>query len=181
MHCHNNKCSAYPLNKGQNRTLMALLAVIVLFVVRCCSTLSAEEPLSSNEASSTDATYGFVACVIAVLLYGSYFVPVKTVNTGDGMFFQWICCSAIWFVGLVTDTLFRPSRAHPAAMLGGALWATGKSYVAIIFFFVRSDVQKRTSAESMPLLIDDRRLNPDSTNPSDSLVDTILPKSKRVL
>ncbi|XP_042594241.1 transmembrane protein 144-like isoform X2 [Cyprinus carpio] len=210
MHCHNNKCSAYPLNKGQNRTLMALLAVIVLFVVRCCSTLSAEEPLSSNEASSTDATYGFVACVIAVLLYGSYFVPVKTVNTGDGMFFQWICCSAIWFVGLVTDTLFRPSRAHPAAMLGGALWATGNitavpvvkfiglglgillwgssglligwtSSSAIIFFFVRSDVQKRTSAESMPLLIDDRRLNPDSTNPSDSLVDTILPKSKRVL
>ncbi|XP_042594245.1 transmembrane protein 144-like isoform X6 [Cyprinus carpio] len=144
MHCHNNKCSAYPLNKGQNRTLMALLAVIVLFVVRCCSTLSAE-----------------------------------------GMFFQWICCSAIWFVGLVTDTLFRPSRAHPAAMLGGALWATGNitavpvvkfiglglgillwgssglligwtSSSAIIFFFVRSDVQKRTSAESMPLLIDDR-------------------------
>lgn len=110
------------------------------------------EPLSSNEASSTDITYGFVACVIVVLLYGSYFVPVKTVDTGDGefnfyassqhlndlvlksvvfagMFFQWVCCSAIWFVGLVADTLFRPSRAHPAAMLGGALWATGKSYV----------------------------------------------------
>uniref|UniRef100_A0A673GFA3 Transmembrane protein 144-like n=1 Tax=Sinocyclocheilus rhinocerous TaxID=307959 RepID=A0A673GFA3_9TELE len=170
------------------------------------------EPLSSNEASSTDTTYGFVACVIAVLFYGSYFVPVKTVDTGDGMFFQWICCSAIWFVGLVTDTLFRPSRAHPAAMLGGALWATGNitavpvvkfiglglgillwgssglligwassrfgwfglnpeevskpihNYCgaglcllsAIIFFFVKSDVQKRTSAESMPLLIDDR-------------------------
>ncbi|XP_016316698.1 transmembrane protein 144-like isoform X2 [Sinocyclocheilus anshuiensis] len=237
MHYHNNKCSAYPLSKGQNRTLMALLAVIVLFVVRCCSTLSAEEPLSSNnEASSTDTTYGFVACVIAVLFYGSYFVPVKTVDTGDGMFFQWICCSAIWFVGLVTDTLFRPSRAHPAAMLGGALWATGNitavpvvkfiglglgillwgssglligwassrfgwfglnpeevskpihNYCgaglcllsAIIFFFVKSDVQKRTSAESMPLLIDDRRLNPDSTSPSDSWVDTISPKSKRV-
>ncbi|XP_016150612.1 transmembrane protein 144b isoform X3 [Sinocyclocheilus grahami] len=237
MHCHNNKCSAYPLSKGQHRTLMDLLAVIVLFVVRCCSTLSAEEPLSSNnEASSTDTTYGFVACVIAVLFYGSYFVPVKTVDTGDGMFFQWICCSAIWFVGLVTDTLFRPSRAHPAAMLGGALWATGNitavpvvkfiglglgillwgssglligwassrfgwfglnpeevskpihNYCgaglcllsAIIFFFVKSDVQKRTSAESMPLLIDDRRLNPDSTSPSDSWVDTISPKSKRV-
>ncbi|XP_043113163.1 transmembrane protein 144b isoform X2 [Puntigrus tetrazona] len=189
---------------------MALLAVIVLFVVRCSSTLSAEEPLSSNEASSTDTTYGFVACVLAVLLYGSYFVPVKTVDIGDGMFFQWICCSAIWFVGLVTDTMFRPSRAHPAAMLGGALWATGNitavpvvkfiglglgillwgssglligwtSSSAIIFFFVKSDVQKRTSTESMPLLIDDRRLNPDSTSPGDSWVDTISPKSKRVL
>ncbi|KTG45919.1 hypothetical protein cypCar_00028168, partial [Cyprinus carpio] len=150
------------------------------------------EPLSSNEANSTDTTYGFVACVISVLLYGSCFVPVKTIDTGDGMFFQWICCSAIWFVGLVADTLFHPSRAHPAAMLGGALWATGKAYViygtqsclcfsAIIFFFVKSDVQKRTSTESMPLLIDDRRLNPDSTSPSESWVDTISPKSKRVL
>lgn len=110
------------------------------------------DPLSSNEASSTDTTYGVVASVIAVLLYGSYFIPVKTVDAGDGefkfyalnqhlnglvlksvvftgMFFQWICCSAIWFVGLVADTLFHPSRAHPAAMLGGALWATGKSCV----------------------------------------------------
>ncbi|XP_050983698.1 transmembrane protein 144b isoform X2 [Labeo rohita] len=194
------------------------------------------ESLSSNEANSTDTAYGFVACVISVLLYGSYFVPVKTVDTGDGMFFQWICCSAIWFVGLVVDTLFRPSRAHPAAMLGGALWATGNitavpvvkfiglglgillwgssglligwassrfgwfglhpedvskpilNYCgaglcllsAIIFFFVKSDVQKRSSTESMPLLIDDRRLNPDSTSPSDSWVDTISPKSKRV-
>uniref|UniRef100_A0A8C1D0Z0 Transmembrane protein 144b n=1 Tax=Cyprinus carpio carpio TaxID=630221 RepID=A0A8C1D0Z0_CYPCA len=200
---------------------MALLAVIVLFVVRCCSTLSAEEPLSSNEASSTDTTYGFVACVIAVLLYGSYLVPVKRVNTGDGMFFQWICCSAMYMVCWTGyGHIVRPSRAHPAAMLGGALWATGNitavpvvkfiglglgillwgssglligwtssrfgwfglnpeevskpihNYcgaglcLAIIFFFVKSDVQKCTSAESMPLLIDDRRLNPDSTSPS---------------
>jgi len=29
-------------------------------------------------------------------------------------------------------------------------------FSAIIFFFVKSDVQKRTSPESMPLLIDDR-------------------------
>lgn len=109
---------------------------------------------SSNEANSTDTTYGFVACAFAVLLYGSYFVPVKTIDTGDGeefnctfthhtnilptlpryavltgMFFQWICSSAIWCVGLVADTLLHPSRAHPAAMLGGVLWATGKVYV----------------------------------------------------
>ncbi|XP_073777461.1 transmembrane protein 144b isoform X2 [Danio rerio] len=32
----------------------------------------------------------------------------------------------------------------------------------------------------MPLLIDDRRLDPDSISPSDSWVDTISPKSKRV-
>lgn len=111
--------------------------------------------LSSTEANSTDSTYGFVACVFAVLLYGSNFVPVKTIDTGDGkqcilasypskhrfyhlfwkavlfsgMFFQWVSCSAIWFVGLVVDIFSHPSRVHPAAMLGGAIWATGKAYV----------------------------------------------------
>nr|XP_055033700.1 transmembrane protein 144b isoform X3 [Misgurnus anguillicaudatus]XP_055033701.1 transmembrane protein 144b isoform X3 [Misgurnus anguillicaudatus] len=171
-----------------------------------------------------------------MLLYGSNFVPVKTIDAGDGMFFQWVCCSAIWFVGLVVDMLFHPSRAHPAAMLGGAIWATGNitavpvvkfiglglgillwgssgllmgwassrygwfglhpeeiskpilNYCgaglcllsAIIFFFVKSDVQKRSSTETMPLLIDDRRFNPDSTSTNDSWVDTISPRSKRV-
>ncbi|XP_057206154.1 transmembrane protein 144b isoform X2 [Triplophysa rosa] len=225
---------------------MAFVAEIVLFVVTCFSTLSAEESpctssstakvFSSNEANSTDTTYGFVACVFAILLYGSNFVPVKTIDTGDGMFFQWVSCSAIWFVGLVVDILFHPSRSHPAAMLGGAIWATGNlaavpvvkfiglglgillwgssglligwassrfgwfglhpedvskpilNYCgaglcllsAIIFFFVKSDVQKRSSAEAMPLLIDDRRLNPDNTSSRDSWVDTISPRSKRV-
>ncbi|RXN07351.1 protein FAM198B-like [Labeo rohita] len=70
--------------------------------------------------------------------------------------------------------------------LGILLWGSSglligwASSSAIIFFFVKSDVQKRSSTESMPLLIDDRRLNPDSTSPSDSWVDTISPKSKRV-
>lgn len=39
-HCHNNKCSAYTFPADDS--LMALLAVIVFFVIRCCSTLSAE-------------------------------------------------------------------------------------------------------------------------------------------
>ncbi|KTG36271.1 hypothetical protein cypCar_00015800, partial [Cyprinus carpio] len=46
--------------------------------------------------------------------------------------------------------------------LGILLWGSSglligwTSSSAIIFFFVKSDVQKCTSAESMPLLIDDR-------------------------
>ncbi|XP_052011021.1 transmembrane protein 144b [Xyrauchen texanus] len=197
---------------------------------------STYEVLSSNGANTTDTTYGFVACVFAMLLYGSNFVPVKTIDAGDGLFFQWVSCSAIWLVGLVADILFHPSRVHPAAMLGGAIWATGNitavpvvkfiglglgvllwgssgllfgwassrygwfglhpeevskpilNYCgaglcllsAIIFFFVKSDVQKPQSTEYMPLLIDDRRLNSESARPSDSWVDTISPRSKRV-
>lgn len=49
-----------------------------------CTSSSTAKVFSSNEANSTDTTYGFVACVLAILLYGSNFVPVKTIDTGDG-------------------------------------------------------------------------------------------------
>ncbi len=39
---------------------------------------------------------------------------------------------------------------------GTVLTQSCLSFSAIIFFFVKIDVQKRTSTESMPLLIDDR-------------------------
>lgn len=45
-----------------------------------------EAPLSSS-SNSTDMTklvYGFAANMVAVVLYGSNFVPVKRVDTGDG-------------------------------------------------------------------------------------------------
>uniref|UniRef100_A0A673GH39 Transmembrane protein 144-like n=1 Tax=Sinocyclocheilus rhinocerous TaxID=307959 RepID=A0A673GH39_9TELE len=201
---------------------MALLAVIVLFVVRCCSTLSAEEPLSSNETNSIDTTYGFVACVISVLLYGSYFIPVKTIDTSDGEFNLYppnqhlnnykkhklkcylkqiylsgniTAVPVVKFIGLGLGILLWGSSGlligwfgwfglHPEEVSKPILNYCGAGLCllsAIIFFFVKSDVQKRTSTESMPLLIDDRRLNPDSASPSDSWVDTISPKSKRAL
>ncbi|KAF4094117.1 hypothetical protein AMELA_G00009280 [Ameiurus melas] len=115
----------------------------VLFLLSFLTLPSAEvgEPLHSDpqdEGDEGDAAggvsgssvhmekvYGFVSCVIAVLLYGTIYVPVKKVETGDGMFYQWISCAAIWVVALIGDILLRSSKAHPAAMLGGMIWATG--------------------------------------------------------
>ena len=44
---------------------------------------------------------GYVAVAIAVVFFGTNFVPVKRFETGDGMFFQWVMCSAIFCWGLV--------------------------------------------------------------------------------
>uniref|UniRef100_A0A3B4CTU2 Transmembrane protein 144b n=1 Tax=Pygocentrus nattereri TaxID=42514 RepID=A0A3B4CTU2_PYGNA len=227
---------------------MSLLLITLLFGFCCLITVIAGEVGESSSAKDEaaggifthstymDKIYGFLSCLVAVLLYGSNFVPVKKVNTGDGMFFQWISCAAIWVVGLVGDTLFRSSKAHPAAMLGGVIWATGNitsvpvvkciglglglllwgasglligwassrfglfgldpeevskpvlNYCgaglcllsAVIFFFVKSDVQNPTSLEATPILIEERSLS-DIPLPSDSWVDTISPKTKRPL
>ena len=43
---------------------------------------------------------GYVACLIAVVFFGTNFVPVKRVAIGDGVFFQFIMCTAIFITSL---------------------------------------------------------------------------------
>ena len=47
-------------------------------------------------SGSGSAGIGFIAAMVAVLSFGSNFVPVKKVQTGDGVFFQWVMCNAIF-------------------------------------------------------------------------------------
>jgi hypothetical protein len=47
---------------------------------------------------------GFAACAVAVFCFGSNYLPVKKFRTGDGMFFQWVMCMAIWIMGVILRT-----------------------------------------------------------------------------
>lgn len=69
--------------------------------------------------------WGFIGLVIAVLFFGSNYLPVKQYETGDGMFFQLIICVAIWSVGLVVWWVRGFPQFYALPMLGGALWTTG--------------------------------------------------------
>jgi len=79
----------------------------------------------SSSSDSGDMVTGFVAAGIAVLGFGSNFVPAKKIYSGDGIFFQWAMCSAIWIVGLCVYIYQGFPKFEPLAMLGGALWCTG--------------------------------------------------------
>uniref|UniRef100_A0A3Q4ALP3 Uncharacterized protein n=1 Tax=Mola mola TaxID=94237 RepID=A0A3Q4ALP3_MOLML len=91
-------------------------------------------PLDSafNASNVTRLVYGTAANAAAVLLYGSNFVPVKRIETGDGMFFQWVTCAAIWVVSMVGNLILHSPKFYPFAMLGGAIWATGNIAVVPI-------------------------------------------------
>uniref|UniRef100_A0A8C1KCM7 Transmembrane protein 144a n=1 Tax=Cyprinus carpio TaxID=7962 RepID=A0A8C1KCM7_CYPCA len=93
---------------------------------------SAELQRESNSTNSSDLTYGFISCAVAVVFFGSNFVPVKKIETGDGMFFQWILCAAIWTVSLVVNIILHSPKFWPLVMLGGAIWATGNITVVPI-------------------------------------------------
>uniref|UniRef100_A0A3P8XHW5 Transmembrane protein 144a n=1 Tax=Esox lucius TaxID=8010 RepID=A0A3P8XHW5_ESOLU len=85
-----------------------------------------------SNLSAVKLTYGFVSCGVAVLFYGSNFVPVKKISTGDGLFFQWVLCAAVWSVSLVVNIILGSPTFWPLAMLGGAIWATGNITVVPI-------------------------------------------------
>lgn len=85
-----------------------------------------------NSTNMTHFAYGIATNVVAVLLYGSNFVPVKRIETGDGMFFQWVNCAAIWVVSMVGDLMLQSPKFYPFAMLGGVIWATGNLAVVPI-------------------------------------------------
>lgn len=67
----------------------------------------------------------FAAVCVAVLLFGSNLIPVKKYFASDGLFFQWIMCSGIWFVGLIVHLARACPQFEPVAMLGGMFWALG--------------------------------------------------------
>ncbi|XP_072191878.1 transmembrane protein 144 [Excalfactoria chinensis] len=85
-----------------------------------------------NISNGTDLAIGFTSSTVAVLLFGTNFVPVKKYDTGDGMFFQWILCASIWMVSLVVNLIRNCPQFWPLAMVGGFLWATGNITVVPI-------------------------------------------------
>jgi len=70
---------------------------------------------------------GFICAVIAGFCFGSNYIPVKTFETGNGMYFQWILCSAIFCCGFVVNIVRQYPPFQPLAMLGGFLWCTGNT------------------------------------------------------
>ncbi|XP_069027608.1 transmembrane protein 144b [Embiotoca jacksoni] len=85
-----------------------------------------------NSTANIHFVYGIAANLFAVLLYGSNLVHIKKVETGDGMFFQWVNCAGIWAVSLVGNLLLNSPKFYPLAMLGGVIWATGNVAVVTI-------------------------------------------------
>ena len=62
---------------------------------------------------------GFVGCLVASLFFGSNLLPVKQFSAGDGVFFQFAFCVAVWIIGLILDRIIDNNRFYPLVMLGG--------------------------------------------------------------
>ena len=73
-------------------------------------------------------TVGYIGIGLAVLFFGSNFIPIKKFETGDGMMFQFVVCIGkialflvnvgIWFVGLIAAIIRRCKLFDFQAILG---------------------------------------------------------------
>jgi len=81
--------------------------------------------LTEGMSSTVEFAVAYCCIGIAVLIFGTNFIPVKKVATGDGIFFQLIVTIYIWTIGLITCFVRNSFNFEILPMLGGFLWATG--------------------------------------------------------
>jgi hypothetical protein len=62
---------------------------------------------------------GFIGCLVASIFFGSFLLPVKQFSAGDGFFFQFVSCAAIYVVGLIVDLILGNQRLYPLVIVGG--------------------------------------------------------------
>lgn len=63
---------------------------------------------------------------IAVLCFGSNFVPLRSIHVTNHAFFQWVMCNAILLTAIPWVLTNRHnSLLEPLAMLGGVIWCIG--------------------------------------------------------
>ena len=75
-------------------------------------------------SSGIPPAVGFITLVVAILFYGSFFLPVKKYETGDGMFFQLILCLGIWCTSFVVNWIRGFPEFYALPMVCGLLWTS---------------------------------------------------------
>jgi len=72
-----------------------------------------------------DDLLGYLAVSVAVVGFGTNFVPIKRIDAKDGFYFQLYMCIGVYLVGFVNNWWRGWPAFRPFAMLGGFLWCTG--------------------------------------------------------
>lgn len=71
------------------------------------------------------AIVGYMGVLVSVVCFGSNFVPLKRIKIGDGVFFQFCMCNAIFMTSIPVLIIQDFPKMHGLALLGGFLWCTG--------------------------------------------------------
>lgn len=82
------------------------------------------------------AIVGYCSMVVAVVCMGSNFVPLKGIRIGDGVFFQFCMCNAIFITSIPVLMIQSFPPVHGLALFGGFLWCTGNMLCPLAIKFI---------------------------------------------
>lgn len=82
------------------------------------------------------AAVGYACVVIAVACMGSSFVPLKGIRIGDGIFFSFCMCNAIFMTSIPVLIIQGFPPVHGLAFFGGFLWCTGNMLCPLAVKFI---------------------------------------------
>ena len=91
------------------------------------STLLLTPTLSSNITEPPVSTYiGFITLSITVVIWGSFMIPAKTLETGNGIFFHFFLSLGVWTVSFLINCILGFPKFYALSMISGMTWS-GKS------------------------------------------------------
>lgn len=93
----------------------------------CYAELTCRNGTCVKEGKIALAWRGYIAISIAVVCFGSNFIPVKRQATGNGLYFQFCMSIAILIVGIGVQLYRGAPFIYPYSMLGGMCWALGNT------------------------------------------------------
>lgn len=90
--------------------------------------------------AAVELLQGYAACLVAVLFFGSCYVPAKQYPTYDGIIFQWFMCSGVLMVGLAWGLISNNWSEYakgglyvfPEGLIGGSLFATANLLIPTV-------------------------------------------------
>jgi hypothetical protein len=112
-----------PISLPLNATILSLTSILL------SANISPDEivAITNGNATIADASMGsamptwagFFGCLVASIFFGSFLIPVKQFSAGDGVFFQFVFCVAVFIVGIIVDLITDNQRFYPLAIIGG--------------------------------------------------------------
>ena len=109
-----------------------ILLIALLISLPALSTQTSCVANATNSSNGDDTLTGVLLTIIPIVCFGSNYLPVKSFDTGDGVFFQWVMSVAILIGGFVTYSIQKFPPFYVGAMIGGCIWSLGNLCVVPI-------------------------------------------------
>lgn len=88
--------------------------------------LNSTEDLLTTRLMKSDITtsvvVGYIQLAIFVIGSGSCWVPIKKVETGDGIFFNLVFSLGLWCIGLIVNLVRNSPKLYLLPMIGGFIF-----------------------------------------------------------